>query len=239
MTCIDDIIFLNYNNNININSANKKIIYLGGDFMKQFVITIARGYGSGGRMLGQALAKELGISFYDRELLKLASDDSGIHESLFAQADEMTKKSLLFAVAKNVYKGQIIPPDRDDFVSNENLFNYQAKIIKELATKESCIIVGRCADFILKDNPNVLRIYVHAPLDKCIDTVVDLGICTQRQAKNHIQTIDKRRAAYYHYFTGHEWHDAANYDLCLNTAHLDQAQCIELVKSYLAIKFGD
>lgn len=206
--------------------------------MKKFVITIARGYGSGGRAIGEMLSKELNINFYDRDLLKLASDASGIHEGLFAKADETTKSSLLYSVAKNVYKGQIIPPDRDDFISNENLFNYQAKIIKELAQRESCVIVGRCADFILKDLDYVLRIYVHAPLENCIQTVEDLAICPKRQAKNYIQTIDKRRAAYYHYFTGHDWKDADNYDLCLNTSHLNHQQCIELVKAYLKIKFG-
>ncbi len=206
--------------------------------MKNYVITIARGYGSGGRMIGQMLAQELNISFYDRDLLKLASDDSGINESLFAKADETTSHSMLYNVAKKVYKGQIIPPDRDDFISNENLFNYQAKIIKELAQKESCVIVGRCADFVLKDFKHVLRIYVHAPLADCMKTIEDLGICSGRQAKNYIQTIDKRRAAYYHYFTGRDWQCADNYDLCLNTSHLNQSQCIELVKSYLNIKFG-
>lgn len=204
--------------------------------MKNYVITIARGYGSGGRMIGEMLAKELNISFYDRDLLKLASDDSGINESLFAKADETTQNSLLYSIAKKVYKGQIIPPDREDFISNENLFNYQAKIIKELAQKESCVIVGRCADFILKDYEHVLRIFVHAPLENCIHTVESLGICSKRQAKNYIQTIDKRRAAYYHYFTGRDWRNADNYDLCLNTSHLNREECIQLVKAYLQIK---
>ncbi|MBP3886293.1 MAG: cytidylate kinase-like family protein [Cellulosilyticum sp.] len=206
--------------------------------MKNYVITIARGSGSGGRAIGQMLAKELNISFYDRDLLKLASDESGINESLFAKADEKPNHSLLYNVAKKVYKGQIIPPDRDDFISNENLFNYQAKIIKELAQKESCVIVGRCADFVLKDFDNVLRIFVHAPLEDCIQTVEDMGICSGKQTKNYVQTIDKRRAAYYHYFTGNDWKSADNYDLCLNTSHLNREQCIQLVKSYLKIKFG-
>ena len=98
--------------------------------------------------------------------------------------------------------------------------------------------MGRCADFILKDFDNVLRIFVHASLEDCIQTVESLNICAKHQAKNYIQTIDKRRAAYYHYFTGQNWNCASNYDLCLNTSHLNQTQCIELIKSYLKIKFG-
>lgn len=207
--------------------------------MNNYVITIARGYGSGGRTIGKMLAEALNINYYDRDLLKLASDDSGINESLFAKADETAEHSLLYSIAKKVYKGQITPPDRDDFISNENLFNYQAKIIKELAQKESCVIVGRCADFVLKDYDNVLRIFVHAPLEDCMKTVEALNICSKRQSKNYIQTIDKRRAAYYHYFTGRDWKDADNYDLCLNTSHLNWEQCIELVKAYIQIKFPD
>lgn len=207
--------------------------------MKNYVITIARGYGSGGRAIGQMLAEELNIHFYDRELLKLASDASGIHEGLFAQADETAKNPLLHSIIKKVYTGQMIPPDQDDFISNENLFNYQAKIIKELAQNESCIIVGRCADFILKDLDHVLRIYVHASEEDCIKNVEALAVCPKKQIKNYIQTIDKRRAAYYRYFTGHNWQDADNYDLCLNTSHLSRTQCIELVKAYLKIKFDD
>ena len=96
--------------------------------MGNYVITIARGYGSGGRTIGKMLAQELGISCYDRELMRLASDESGINESLFAKADEKLKSSLLFKVAKNTYKGEIIGPDSDEFVSNDNLFNYQANM---------------------------------------------------------------------------------------------------------------
>lgn len=205
--------------------------------MKNFVITIARGYGSGGRMIGQMLAKELDIPFYDHDLLRLASDESGILESLFAKADETTKNSLRYSLTKKVYKGDVLPPDSSDFISDENLFNYQAKIIRELADKESCIIVGRCADFILKDYPNVLRIFVHAPLAHCIETVESMNLCPKNQAKSYIQSIDKRRATYYHYFTGNDWRNADNYDLCLNTAHLTHMQCTALVKAYLNIKF--
>ena len=123
--------------------------------MKKTVITIARSYGSGGRTLGKLLAEELGINCYDREILRMASDDSGINEALFGQTDEKLKKSPLFRIArKNPYKGGVIPPESADFVSDDNLFNYQAKIIRELAGKESCVIIGRCSNYILKDYPN-------------------------------------------------------------------------------------
>lgn len=207
--------------------------------MKNYVITIARGYGSGGRTIGKRLADELGIHFYDRELLRLASDHSGINEELFGKADEKLKNSLLYKIAKKTYKGELIPPDSEDFVSNDNLFNYQAKVIKELAASESCVIVGRCADYVLKDMDNVIRLFVHAPLDSCINTLETMSSESRRDLEKKILATDKRRADYYTYYTGHKWDDAKNYDLCLNSGQLGFDKCILLVKSYMDIKFGN
>ena len=204
--------------------------------MKKFVITIARGYGSGGRTIGKMLAKELGVNCYDRELLRLASDDSGINEKLFMKADEKLKSSMLFKVARNIYKGELIGPDSNDFTSTDNLFNYQAKILKELAEKESCVIIGRCGDFILKDRPDVIRLFVHAPLDHCITVVEDLQGVSPKDAEQKILRKDKYRAEYYKYHTGNDWIDARNYDLCLNTKELSFEKCVEVVKAYMAVK---
>lgn len=204
---------------------------------EKFVITIARGYGSGGRTVGKMLAEQLGIHFYDRELLRIASDESGINEQLFGRADEQLKNSLLYKIAKKAYTGEIIPPDREDFVSNDNLFNYQAKVIKELANQESCVIVGRCADYILKDMPNVVRLFVHAPLEHCIDTLASMSSNSRKELEKKILTIDKRRAAYYQYYTHRKWEDAKNYDLCINTSQFEFKQVVELVKAYLKIVY--
>ena len=125
------------------------------------VITIARQYGSGGRTVGEMLSKDMGIHYYDKELIKLASEESGINERLFVNADEKIKMTKLFKMVKNIYTGQLIPPESDDFVSDKNLFNYQAKVIKNLAEEESCFIVGRCADYVLKDYDNVLSVFEH------------------------------------------------------------------------------
>ena len=134
--------------------------------MKNYVITIARENGSNGRAIGEALAGRLGIPFYNRDILRMAADDSGINEQLFANAEKSFRSSLLFRVAKDAYNGEVIPPDSDNFVSNENLFRYQAKVMLGLAQNESCVMIGRCADFILRDRPNVLRVFIHAP-GKC------------------------------------------------------------------------
>jgi cytidylate kinase len=204
--------------------------------MEHYVITIARGYGSGGRTMGKLLAEELGIHYYDRELLRLASDDSGINEELFVKADEQHKKSLLYRIAKKEYKGELIPPDREDFVSNDNLFNYQAKVIRQLAEQESCVIVGRCADYILRDMNNVIKIFVHASLEDCVKRLEDMFSLNPKELEKKVQSIDKRRADYYKYYTGRKWEDAKNYDLCLNSQQLGFDKCVQIVKSYINIR---
>lgn len=206
--------------------------------MEKYVITIARGYGSGGKTIGKMLAKELGINCYDREILRLASDDSGINEELFAKADEKLKGSILYKVAKNVYKGELIPPDSDKFVSNDNLFNYQAKVLKELAQKESFVVVGRCADYILKDCPNLVRIFVHAPMEHCIDVVEDMSSMSRKEIEQFIIKTDKYRSEYYKHYTGNDWNDARNYDLCLNTNEVSFEKGVEIVKNYMKIRFN-
>ncbi len=207
--------------------------------MTNYVITIARGYGSGGRTIGKMLAKELGIAYYDRELLKLASEESGINEQLFGKHDENIGNSLLNRIMKGAYKGELIPPDSEDFISNDNLFNYQAKVINELAVSQSCVIVGRCADYILKDMDHVVKLFVHASLADCTNRLVEMYGQSAKELEKKIITTDKRRAAYYNYYTGRSWNDANNYDLCLNMGRLSFEKGVEIVKAYLDIKFKD
>ena len=203
--------------------------------MSNHVITIARGYGSGGRTMGKMLSEELGWNYYDREILRLASDESGINEELFAKADETAKRSLssLFRVQRDCLDGTVIPPDSDEFISNENLFRYQAKIIRRLAETENCVIVGRCANFILKDQKHVVNVYVHAPEQYCVRTVMSLYGIDREEAEKRIHTIDKRRSEYYKYFTGKDWRLADSYDLCIDSSRMDWTKCIQIVKAYL------
>lgn len=204
--------------------------------MENRVITIARSYGSGGRKMGKLLAKELGFEYYDREILRIASDESGISEELFNQVDEVKKMSL-FRIARDMYTGEVIPPDSDDFISNENLFRYQAKIIRELAATRSCVIVGRCANFILRGRENVMNVFVTAPIVDCVRRVMETDGLNLEEAEKKIKKVDKRRADYFKYFTGREWHDAALYDLCLNTGHMSEQTCVDIVKAYMNARF--
>ena len=204
----------------------------------KIVITIARQYGSGGRTIGNMLAEKLGIHFYDKELMKLASDESGINEALFANADEKLRRTSLFKIAHNAYNGELISPESDDFVSTKNLFNYQAKIIKGLAEEEACVIVGRCADYILKDYDNVLSVFIHAPHEYCMEQATTKHSMSSKELEKFILKIDKHRAEYYKYYTGREWSDARNYDLCLNSSKLGYDRCVKEVISYINVRFG-
>ena len=205
--------------------------------MEKVIITIARQYGSGGKTIGETLARDLGINCYDRELMRLASDESGISENFFARADESFRRTPLFRIASNVFDGQVIPPDKDDFISNENLFRYQAKIIRGLADEESCVIIGRCADFVLKDYDNVLSVFVHAPRDFCMEQAAKKHSMSEKELEKLIARTDKARADYYKYHTGREWTDARNYDLCLDSSKLGFERCVEEIKAYIDVRF--
>ena len=201
------------------------------------VITIAREYGSGGRTIGEMLAKDLNIHYYDKELMRLASEDSGINEALFAKADEKLKATSLFRIAKSAYSGELIPPESDDFVSNDNLFNYQAKIIRQLAEEESCVIIGRCSDYVLKDYNNVLSVFIHAPLDFCLEQAAKKHSMSAKELEKFVERTNKHRAEYYKYYTGRNWTDAKNYDLCLDSSKLGFERCVEEIKAYMNVRF--
>ena len=206
--------------------------------MDNIVVTFARQYGSGGKTIGEMYAKEMGIPCYGRNLLQMAADESGISEQLFMQLDEKLRNSPLLRMTTDVYDGKVIPPGHKDFVSAKNLFNYQAEIIKRVAKTENCVIVGRAADFVLKDYPNVVSVFVHAPMDYCIARSLERSsITSEKEMEKFILKTDRFRGDYYHYYTGRTWNDARNYDLCLDSSKLGFEKCVEAIKDYVKIRF--
>ena len=203
-----------------------------------FVVALTRTCGSGATYIGQKLAKDYNINMYDKHILRMASDDSGISEELFAKADETVKKSLLYSITTKVYTGEVIPPESPDFTKNDNLFAFQAKVLKELAEQESYVCIGRGSNYILKDFPRVLSVFVYAPLEQCIRTEMERLGLSRKDAEKHIIEFDKYRRAYFKYHTGKEWENPYNYDLCINTGSLTYDQGAELIEEYLHIKFG-
>ena len=153
----------------------------GGIHMENVVITISRQYGSGGKTIAAMLAQKLGVNCYSREILKMASEDSGINEQLFGMSDEKIRHARWLRTLSRPYEGELLPPEDKEFVSDDNLFNYQAKVIKELAQKESCVIVGRCASYILKDYPNVLSVFVHADEEFCLKCAMERNSMSEKE----------------------------------------------------------
>ena len=205
--------------------------------MRNIIVTVARQYGSGGKTVAEMYARKNGIPCYGRDILRKASDESGINEALFAQVDEKLKNGSLFGISKKIYRGELLPPSSDEFTSPQNLFNYQAKVIKDLAATESCVIVGRCADFVLKDYPNVVSVFIHADEKFCLEQAMERNSMTTKEMQKYIEKTDKYRGDFYKYYTGHEWTDARNYHLCLDSGKLGFQKCVEEIKAYMKIRF--
>ena len=205
--------------------------------MENIVVTIARQYGSGGKTVGEMYAKELGIPCYGMNLLKMASEESGINEQLFMQFDEKLRNNLLLRMTTDLYDGKVIPPGHKDFVSAKNLFNWQAEVIKRLAKSETCVIIGRAADFVLKDYPNVVSVFVHASPEFNLARAMEGNSMTTAEMEKFIASTDKYRSDFYKHYTGREWTDARNYDLCLNSGKLGFVKCVEEIKAYIKVRF--
>ena len=205
--------------------------------MENIVVTIARQYGSGGKTVGEMYAKELGIPCYGMNLLKMASEESGINEQLFMQFDEKLRSNLLLRMTTDLYDGKVIPPGHKDFVSAKNLFNWQAEVIKRLAKSETCVIIGRAADFVLKDYPDVVSVFVHASPEFNLARAMERNSMTTAEMEKFIASTDKYRSDFYKHYTGREWTDARNYDLCLNSGKLGFEKCVEEIKAYIKVRF--
>ena len=205
---------------------------------RHYVITIERQYGSGGRLTGERLAKELGIHFYDEEILKMTSETSAIGEQYFRLADEKAGNKLLYRIVTSL-KPDLSEPAKTGhrITSPGNLFRFQSSVIRQLASSESCIIVGRCGNYVLQDQlEDVIRIFVYAEMPTRIERVMEVDKVDEAEAIRRIRRIDKERTEYHRYFTGREWMDMENYDLPINASRISYDQMIELIKGYLRLR---
>ena len=192
--------------------------------MSNTIITIARSYGSGGRTIGRMLAEKCGIPYYDRNLIYLASSQSGIDTMFFSQNDESVKKSFF---------DMRIPNERNKYVSKDELFRSQSRTIREVADKSDCVIIGRCADYILKNSKHkVIRAFIWAPEQVCVQTVMDKFMVSEDEARKTVKQINRHREEYYKYHTGSEWSNAKNYDLCFDTSRMSYEQITLAIEKY-------
>ena len=201
---------------------------------KHYVITIERQYGSGGRITGMRLAEELGIHYYDEEILKMTSETSAIGEQYFRLADEKAGNNLLYRTVTNM-KPELSAPVKDGhrLTSPENLFRFQSEVIRKLAAEENCIIMGRCADYVLEGMEGLVRIFIYADMDFREKRTIEKEYYAAKDAKKNIKRIDRERRDYFRYYTGKEWESPDNYDLMINTAAVGINGAVETIKNYL------
>ena len=222
--------------------------------MEHLIITIGRQLGSGGLRIGKQLAEQLNLSFYDKELINLASQESGLSKELFEQADEKKKNNLFgtwFGLRSSLMVGDY---QINSSLCNESLFQIQSDVIRRLAEQQSCVFVGRCADYILREHPRCLNIFISADLDDRIRRVSEIMQISQERAqastgkvqtfsekpqayqeraKDLIRQTDKKRAEYYNYYTSKEWGAARSYHLCLNSSLLGETETIAYIMNFI------
>lgn len=196
------------------------------------IITIGRQYGSGGKELGQKLAEKLGFKFYDEELVTMAAENSNMHASVLHQADEKATKSLLYSIVTGMDSRFLNP--YHELPINDKLFIEQSNIIKSLAEKGDCVIVGRCADYVLENTgiPSV-DLFIYASIEHKIERISNKYDLTKDKAKDKIKKVEKNRKAFYNYYSNKEWGNLANYDLCINTSDISIDDAVEVALSFI------
>ena len=205
---------------------------------KKLIITINREYGSGGRIIGQQLSEKLGIPYYDDEIIKMASEHSAVGEQYFRMNDERPGNNLLQRIIGGIKNSNNKPTIGEHITSPDNLFRFESEVIRELAENESCILIGRCADFVLSSagKDDFISLFVYADLSTKVDRVMEVDGVDAKEALKRVQKNNRIRREYYKYYTGDEWDDMTHYDLPLNTSKLSLDDGVELILQYLKIR---
>lgn len=196
---------------------------------KKYVITIGRQFGSGGREIGQKLARTLGIAYYDKELLQEIQKKSGLSTEYLSKSDETPQAPWTHALAGILYDG---------IYTQEQIFRFQSETIRGIAEKESCVMVGRCADYILRDNPNCVNAFVHAPLEFCVERLYINDGIPREQAADLAVKMNKKRASYYNYYTDKKWGNIASYHLTIDSSVIGIDPTVELIAEFVRRKMG-
>lgn len=197
------------------------------------IVTIGRQYGSAGRDIGRLLATELGIHFYDKDLLKKAAQESGLCEEIFENHDEKPTNSFLYSLVMDTYSLGYNSAAFIDMPLNHKVFLAQFDAIKKIAEEGSCVIVGRCADYALADNKNCLNVFIHAKLEDRIRRIAGKYNLTDAKAKDLILKTDKSRSSYYNYYSSKKWGETSSYHLSLDSGLVGVEGTVKIIKEYL------
>ena len=205
--------------------------------MKRTIITLGREFGSGGRQIGKKLAEDLGIAYYDKELLKVAAKESGLSEELFESNDEKPTSSLLYTLSVNPYSAVgAVAGMSTEMPIPQKLFLAQFTAIQKIAREHDCVIVGRCADYALRSEPDCINIFIHAPLQYRIGRVKEYeGISTEEARERAVKT-DKKRASYYNSYSDKKWGEIGSYHLTLDSSVVGPEGAVELIKMFIGLR---
>ena len=211
--------------------------------MRNLVIAIGREFGSGGKEIGQKLADRLNIKCYDSELLSIAAKNSGFCEEILKKNDEKPTNSFLYSLVMDTYSmsGYTSAPFVD-MPLNHKVFLAQFEAIKKIASEESCVIVGRCADYALAGNPDCVSVFIHADMDfrlKRIKADTDKEFKDDNKVIDFINKTDKKRANYYNYSSSKKWGDSRSYDFCIDSSVLGIGKTVDMIIEYLKIRYPD
>ncbi len=197
------------------------------------IITIARQYGSGGRDVAKKISESLNIPFYDKDLIAIAAKESGLSEALFEGIEEKPTNSLLYSLVMGVQAGRGPMYHYGDVLNTDGAFRIQSQVIRDVAAKGSCVIVGRCSDYILRENENLINIFVHAAQDWRIKRIMEKYDLPEKEAKTIITKTDKRRSSFYNFYTNKVWGDLNNYNLSIDTSKIGIDAAAEIILSYI------
>ena len=206
---------------------------------EKYVITIGRQYGSGGREIGRMLADALGIKYYDKELLTEAAKSSGVNQELFEAADERTPSffSNLWSFNLGFNSGAYLLGNTP--LSDDSIYAAQCNVMKELVERSSCVIVGRSADYVLRNHPRLISIFIHASIEAKVRRIMGRNDCkTENEAKALAAKKDKLRSSYYNFYTDKTWGDAASYDLSIDSSKLTSQQVCKIIIDYVNMRLG-
>jgi cytidylate kinase len=205
----------------------------------RYVINIGRQLGSGGKVIGEKLAARLGISFYDKELINLASKESGLCKELFEKADEKPSQTImggLLGARFSLFTDTSLP--YMNCLSNDALFKIQSDVIRKLAAEQSCLFVGRCADYILREDPRCVNVFITASMEARIKRLCEIEHLTKEEAEGRISKTDKKRSEYYNYYSYKTWGAASTYHLCIDSSVLGIDETVLFIEAFAKRKLG-
>lgn len=203
--------------------------------MKKKIVTISRQYGSGGRYIGENLAKAMGVPCYDEKLIDMVAKESGFAQSFVAEKGERMTGSLIFNIASSLSFANNVFSTNNGVTLQDEIYFTQNRIIKELADKGPCVIVGRCADYILREREDCLNVFIFADNESKIERAEKYFNITREEAPAVLKKKDKARANHYKYYTDQEWGMASNYDLCLNSGLIGIEGCVKAIQQVLEL----